>query len=216
MIASRENRHALADALLIFKPDSAYRLAAREGIWGWLSSERDWKIESLEWFQPSASLIESHYDFLQGRPFFPWLVDFMSALPAIVGRISADPQALGLMRYDLGETQISKSRPGSLRERYGIFGGLNCLHLSDAPETGAAEVKRWSEFVQLDQVKVKLDGSSSKPDHTYHLRSLATQVAGGIHIDSASKMMRELLAEESELEGNQLEALWRITLGALS
>ena len=206
----------MADALVIFKPDSAYRIAAREGTWGWLSSERDWRIESLEWFQPSAELIEDHYDFLKGRPFFPWLVDFMTALPIVIGRITADPQALGLMRYDLGETQIAKSRPGSLRERYGIYGGLNCLHLSDAPETGAAEVKRWSEFVQLDQVKAHLDESSDKPDHTYHLRSLATQVANGIHVDSASQMMRELLTEETDLQGDKLEALWRITLGALS
>ena len=206
----------MADALLIFKPDSAYRLAARAGIWGWLSSERDWKIESLDWFQPPASLIESHYDFLQGRPFFPWLVDFMSALPVIVGRVTASDQALGLMRYDLGETQIAKSRPGSLRERYGIFGGLNCLHLSDAPQTGAAEVKRWSEHVQLDQVKVQLDTTSEKPDHTFHLRSLAGQVAAGIHAGTASDLIRQLVSEESELEGQKLEALWRITLGALS
>lgn len=206
----------LADALLIFKPDSAYRLAARAGIWGWLASERDWKIESLDWFQPPASLIEKHYDFLQGRPFFPWLVDFMTALPVIVGRVSAADQALGLMRYDLGETQILKSRPGSLRERYGIYGGLNCLHLSDAPETGAVEVKRWSELVQLDQVKVDLDDHNDKPDHTFHLRSLATQVADGVHVGTASDLIRQLLAEESDLEGTQLEALWRITLGALS
>lgn len=206
----------MADALLIFKPDSAYRLAARAGIWGWLSSERDWKIESLEWFQPPAALIENHYDFLQGRPFFPWLVDFMSALPVIVGRVTASPEALTQMRYDLGETQIAKSRPGSLRERYGIFGGLNCLHLSDAPETGQAEVKRWSDFVQLDAVKVQLEDTTDKPDHTFHLRSLATQVAGDIHVDLASQMMRELIAQESELEGEQLEALWRITLTALS
>ncbi len=206
----------MADALLIFKPDSAYRLAARAGIWGWLSSERDWKIQSLDWFQAPASLIESHYDFLQGRPFFPWLVEFMSALPVVVGRVTASDQALGVMRYDLGETQIAKSRPGSLRERYGIYGGLNCLHLSDAPETGAAEVKRWSEFVQLDQVKVELEDRTVKPDHTYHLRSLATQVANDIHKGTASDMMRQLIAEESELQGAQLEALWRITLGALS
>jgi nucleoside-diphosphate kinase len=206
----------MADALVIFKPDSAYRLAARAGIWGWLSSERDWKIESLDWFQPTASLIESHYDFLQGRPFFPWLVDFMSALPVIVGRITASDQALGVMRYDLGETQIAKSRPGSLRERYGIYGGLNCLHLSDAPETGAAEVKRWAEFVQLDQVKAKLEDRSEKPDHTFHLRSLATQVAAGIHAGTASDMMRQLIAEETDLDRERLEALYRIMLGALS
>jgi len=206
----------MADALLIFKPDSAYRLAPRAGIWGWLSSERDWKIESLEWFQPPASLIESHYDFLQGRPFFPWLVDFMTALPVIVGRVTATPQTLGVMRYDLGETQIAGSRPGSLRERYGIFGGLNCLHLSDAAETGEAEVKRWSEHVQLDQLKVDLDTSSQKLDHTFHLRSLATQVAGGIHVGSASEMIRQLLAQETELAGKDYEALCRITLGALT
>jgi nucleoside-diphosphate kinase len=206
----------VADALLIFKPDSAYRLAARAGIWGWLASQRDWKIESLDWFHPPASLIESHYDFHQGRPFFPWLVDFMSALPVIVGRITASPEALGVMRYDLGETQIAKARPGSLRERYGIYGGLNCLHLSDAPETGAAEVKRWAEHVQLDRINVDLGDSAGKPDHTFHLRSLATQVANGIHVGSASEMMRQLLAEETDLEGERLEAFYRITLGALS
>jgi nucleoside-diphosphate kinase len=206
----------VSDALLIFKPDSAYRLAARAGIWRWLATERDWKVQSLEWFQPPAALIENHYDFLQGRPFFPWLVDFMSALPVVVGRVTASEDALKQMRYELGETQIAKSRPGSLRERYGIFGGLNCLHLSDAPETGAAEVKRWSDFVQLDKVKVQLDDKSDKPDHTFHLRSLATQVAGGIHTDLASQMIRELLAEECQLEGEELDALCRITLGALA
>ena len=206
----------MADALLIFKPDAAYRLAARAGIWRWLSTEREWKVESLDWFQPSASLIENHYDFLQGRPFFPWLVDFMTALPVAVGRVTASAESLMQMRWDLGETQIAKSRPGSLREHYGIFGGLNCLHLSDAPETGDAEVKRWSQFVQLDAVKVRLEDKSEKPDHTYHLRSLATQVANGIHVELASQAIGELLAEESELEGAELEALRRITLGALS
>jgi nucleoside-diphosphate kinase len=206
----------MADALLIFKPDASYRIAARAGIWGWLSSERDWKVESLAWFQPPAALIESHYDFLKGRPFFPWLVDFMTALPLAVGRVTASAATLEQMRHDLGETRIAQSRPGSLRERYGVFGGVNCLHLSDSPETGSAEVKRWAEFVQLDEVSVDLAVESDKPNHTYRLRSLATQVAGGFHVELASQTMRELLAEESEIDGDQLQALWRIILGALA
>jgi nucleoside diphosphate kinase len=206
----------VADALLIFKPDATYRLAARAGLWSWLATERDWKIESLDWFQPPVSLVESHYDFLQGRPFFPWLVDFMTALPLIVGRVTASADALKQMRYDLGETRIAQSRPNSLRERFGIFGGLNCLHLSDAPDTGAAEVEKWSKVVQLKQVKVELETTTSKPDHTHRLRSLATQVAAGIHVDLASQVFREQLADETELDGRQLEALYRITLGALS
>jgi nucleoside-diphosphate kinase len=206
----------VADALVIFKPDAAHRLAARAGIWDWLRTEREWKVEALTWFQPPAALIEMHYDFLQGRPFFPWLVDFMTALPLIVGRLTATPDALERMRYDLGETRIAQSRPGSLRERYGIFGGINSVHLSDAPETGAAEVKRWAEFLELDKMAVKLDATSDKPDHTYRLRSLATQVAGGIHVGLASHTIRELLADETDLTGPQLEALYRITIGALT
>ena len=206
----------MSDALLIFKPDAAYRLSARAGIWNWLATEREWKIRSLEWFQPPASLIEAHYDFLQGRPFFPWLVDFMTALPVIVGRVTAPAESLQQMRYDMGETRIAQSRPGSLRERYGIFGGLNCLHLSDAEETGAAEVKRWAEFVQLDNVTLELDDESDKPDHTYHLRSLATQVNSKLHVDLASQMFRELLAEECDLVGAELDSFYRVTLGGVA
>ena len=206
----------MADALVIFKPDAAHRLAVRAGIWSWLSTEREWKIESLAWFQPPATLIENHYDFLQGRPFFPWLVDFMTALPLVVGRVTASPEALERMRYDLGETRIAQSRPGSLRERFGIFGGINCVHLSDAPETGAAEVERWSAFLPLDKVEVELETQSGKPDHTFHLRSLATQIAAGIHVEAASEAIRALVAEETELSGEGLGALYRITLGALA
>lgn len=206
----------MADALVILKPDTAYRLAARAGLWGWLTSEREWKVESLTWFKPPAALIESHYDFLQGRPFFGWLVDFMTALPMPVGRVTASAEALERMRHDLGETRIQQSRPGSLRERYGIFGGVNCLHLSDAPETGASEVARWAKFVQLDKIEADLEVETDKPDHTFHLRSLATQVAGGIHVDVASQAIRELVTEESDIDGPDLEALWRIILGALA
>jgi hypothetical protein len=77
-------------------------------------------------------------------------------------------------------------------------------------------VARWAKFVQLDKLDADLEVETDKPDHTYHLRSLATQVAGSIHVDVASQMIRELLAEESAVEGPQLEALWRIILGALA
>ena len=206
----------MSDALVIFKPDSAHRLSARAGTWDWLSSENGWKLESLAWFKPPTELIEGHYDFLQGRPFFPWLVDFMTALPLLVGRVTATPEVLERMRFDLGETRIAQSRPGSLRERFGIAGGINCVHLSDAPETGAAEVKRWSAYLPLDKVKVKLDRSSNHPDHTYHLRSLAGQVQAGVHTSLATEQMRGLLAEETDLKGDERQSLIRIILGGLT
>ena len=39
------------------------------------------------------------------------------------------------------------------------------------------------------------------PDHTFHLRSLAAQLAGGVHVDLAGQEIQRLLKEESELEG---------------
>ncbi len=205
----------MADALVIFKPDSAHRLAARAGFWSWLSEERAWKLIGLTWFQPPAELVQSHYDFLKDRPFFPWLIDFMTALPVIVGRISALPAALEEMRYELGETRIQDARPLSLRERYGIYGGCNCLHLSDSAESGAREVELWSRHADLDTVNLGLARTSDRPDHTFHLRSLAYQVTGGRHVDLATQTMTKLLSAESDLEGDRFQALSRIILGAL-
>jgi nucleoside-diphosphate kinase len=207
---------AVSDALVIFKPDSAHRLAARAGLWSWLSSEREWQLAGLTWHKPSCELIEQHYDFLRGRPFFPWLVDFMSSLPVLVGRIAAEPAALEQMRFELGETRISEARPGSLRELYGIGGGVNVLHLSDSPESGAKEVALWSEHVALDRVDVQLEATTDRPDHTFHLRSLAAQYAAGVHRELAALEIRRLLVEESDLSGPDLDHLDRVILGAFS
>lgn len=206
----------MTQALLIFKPDASHRLAARAGLWQWLQSERAWRVRGLTWFQPPGELIERHYDFLQGRPFFPWLVDFMSALPLLVGQVEATPQDLEQMRFELGETRIHESRPGSLRERFGIFGGVNCLHLSDSPESGAQETALWSGYLDLDRRDAQAGSATDRPDHTFHLRSLAGQVSAGAHRDLATQEIKKLLREETDLDGAAFEALCRVVLGAFS
>ena len=207
----------MAEALVIFKPDSAHRLAARAGLWSWLSQERGWKLEALTWYQAPTQLVESHYDFLQGRPFFPWLVEFMTALPVIVGRVTAEPPALEAMRYELGETRIIESRPGSLRERYGLYGGCNCMHLSDSPQTGEREVRAWSEWCDLSgRTRVELETAGGRADHTFHIRSLATQISAGNHADLAKQEVKRLLKEETDLDGDEFQALVRIILGAFN
>jgi nucleoside-diphosphate kinase len=204
---------AVTDALVIFKPDGAHRTAVRSALCEWLQSERDWKLLGLTWYRPSTELIENHYDFLRGRPFFPWLVEFMSALPVLVGRVSAEADGLERMRYELGETRIHESRPGSLRERFGIGGGVNVLHLSDSPESAEKEIGLWSGHVALDAVN-DVAGGAGKPDHTFHLRSLAAQYAAATHTELAGQAIRRLLREESDLVGDDFDALVRVVLGA--
>ena len=84
------------------------------------------------------------------------------------------------------------------------------------PETGKSEVERWRHFLPLDNVDLKLERESDKPDHTYHLRSLATQVANGVHPGLAIEAIKELLAEETDLAGKQRDAFYRVILGALT
>ena len=204
----------MIDALVIFKPDAAHRPAVRAAVWAWLRSERDWKLEGLTWHRPATELVETHYDFLQGRPFFPWLIEFMTALPVLVGRISAGSDGLERMRYELGETRINESRPGSIRERYGIGGGVNVLHLSDSPESGAREIALWSRDVSLSGIAVEVADTAEQPDHTFHLRSLAAQYAAGVHTELAGQAIRRLLREESDLTGDDFDALVRVVLGA--
>jgi nucleoside-diphosphate kinase len=204
----------VSDALIIFKPDSAHRAAVRAALWNWLKSEREWTLLGMSWFQPPAELLDEHYDFLRGRPFFPWLVEFMTALPVVVGRVSTNPDGLEHMRHELGETRIPEARPGSLRERYGIGGGVNVLHLSDSLESGAREVALWAGRLDLARVDAGLETATDRPDHTYHLRSLASQYANGVYRDLAGQEIRRLLAEESELVGGDLDTLFRIVAGA--
>lgn len=206
----------MSEALVIFKPDASHRLAVRAGMWEWLSSERSWSLKGLNWFQAPQALIEQHYDFLQGRPFFPWLVDFMTALPLLVGLVEAEPMDLEGMRFELGETRIHESRPGSLRERFGIFGGINCLHLSDSPETGAKETALWRRYVSLDVIEARPEPSTDRPDHTFHLRSLFAQVGAGTHVDLATQEIKRLLRDESDLDSDGFEALCRVLMGALT
>jgi nucleoside-diphosphate kinase len=202
-------------ALLIFKPDAAYRRCVRAGIWRWIQARDDMELTGLRWFHAPRKLIEEHYDFLEGKPFFPWLVDFMSALPVVVGRLEAEPADLERIRHDLGETQIQKARPGSIRERYGILGGVNCLHLSDSAENGEKETALWSEFVTFEGVQPDhLADAAGAPDHTYRIRSLAAQYSAGIHRDLAAETMLKLLQEETDLGGLEFQAYSRIMLGA--
>ena len=205
----------MASALVIFKPDAAHRLAVRAALVAWLQEERAWKLSGLTWYRPPAELVQSHYDFLQGRPFFPWLLDFMTALPVLVGRVEAEPADLENMRYELGETRIHESRPGSLRERYGIWGGVNCMHLSDSPESGEKETQLWGRYLDLTRGDAQLGADGARPDHTFHLRSLFNQVAANVHGDLAGQEATRLLREETDLTGDRFDALCRVLLGAI-
>jgi hypothetical protein len=90
------------------------------------------------------------------------------------------------------------------------------LHISDSPESGAREIELWRRYLPLDGIDVELPPASRRPDHTFHLRSLAAQYAAGVHADLAAQEIKRLLRDESELPADGFEALTRVVLGAFT
>ncbi len=207
----------MSQALLIFKPDASHRLACRAGCWRWLSDNPKVEVKSLQWFQASPELIKQHYGFLAGRPFYPWLIDFMTALPLLVGRLEAESGDLNGLRDALGETMVQLARPASLRQRFGIFGGINCLHVSDSVESGEHEVDLWSQHLDMSVgIKDSPGLTVQDPDHTFQLRCLAYQVSSSIHAETAGAEMRRLLRQETDLDDAGFESLWRVVHTAIA
>lgn len=89
------------------------------------------------------SLAKLHYAIHREKPFFSWLVDFISSAPVLSMIFEGDNVIQGV-RDALGATFVQKADPTSLRGKYGIWAGVNIAHASDAPETAAKEIELWT------------------------------------------------------------------------
>jgi len=105
--------------------------------------DRGYKLVAFQEMKVPESMAKLHYAVHKEKPFFPWLVDFISAAPVLVMIFEADDVIQGV-RDALGATFVQKATPDSLRGKYGIWAGINIAHASDAPETARDEIKLWT------------------------------------------------------------------------
>ena len=96
------------------------------------------------------SLAKMHYDVHKEKPFFPWLVDFISSAPVLTMIFEAENVIQGI-RDALGATFVQKAAPDALRGKYGIWAGINIAHASDAPETATKEIQLWTAEGGLEE-----------------------------------------------------------------
>ncbi|MHA2323223.1 MAG: nucleoside-diphosphate kinase, partial [Candidatus Thorarchaeota archaeon] len=105
--------------------------------------DRGYKICAFREMKVSESLAKLHYAVHKEKPFFPWLVDFISSAPVLTMIFEADDVIQGV-RDALGATFVQKADPTSLRGKYGIWAGVNIAHASDAHETATKEIELWT------------------------------------------------------------------------
>jgi nucleoside-diphosphate kinase len=106
--------------------------------------DRGYKVRAFSEMKVPESLAELHYAIHKEKPFFPWLVDFISSAPVLVMIFEADDVIQGV-RDALGATFVQKADPSSLRGKFGIWAGVNIAHASDAPETATKEIDLWTK-----------------------------------------------------------------------
>ena len=129
-------------SFVIIKPDGTARRRVSALVLNTLL-DRGYKLVAFQEMKVPESLAKLHYGVHKEKPFFPWLVDFISSAPVLAMIFEADDVIQGV-RDALGATFVQKAEPDSLRGKYGIWAGINIAHASDAPETASDEMKLWT------------------------------------------------------------------------
>jgi nucleoside diphosphate kinase len=127
----------------------------------------------------SESLAKLHYAVHKEKPFFSWLVDFISSAPVLAIIFEANDVIQGV-RNALGATFVQNADPTSLRGKYGLWAGINIAHASDAPETAKQEIELWTSEGGLkessdaeEQAKIYIEHyGSGDADYTMEIRDI--------------------------------------------
>jgi nucleoside-diphosphate kinase len=159
--------------------------------------DRGYKLVAFREMKVSRDLAKMHYAVHREKPFFPWLVDFISSAPVLAMIFEADAVIQGV-RDALGATFVQKAAPDSLRGKYGIWAGINIAHASDAPDTATSEIALWKSEGGLVEssdaeryahayIKQYIEGTA---DYTMNLREVVRTAIE--NRDTSSRVLQSL------------------------
>jgi nucleoside-diphosphate kinase len=126
--------------LIVVKPDGVER-----GLTGAILARfetRGFRLVALKLMTVSPELAREHYSEHAEKPFFPGLVEFITATP-VVAMILEGQNAIPLSRQMIGATDPLNAATGSIRGDYTLDKQANLIHGSDSPEAAAREIALW-------------------------------------------------------------------------
>lgn len=128
-------------SLVLIKPDAV----ARGQIGEVLSriERKGLSVAAMDLRTVTAEVAAAHYAEHEGKPFYPGLIEFITASP-LVALVIEGPQAIPAFRQLAGGTDpVGKAVPGSIRGDLGLTTGENLVHGSDSPESAEREIGLW-------------------------------------------------------------------------
>jgi nucleoside-diphosphate kinase len=130
--------------LVLVKPDGVERGLVGQVIGR--AEARGYRIARLELRCATPELLAEHYAEHRSKPFYPALVEYMTAGP-VVAMVLEGAQVITAFRAMAGATDPVKAAPGTIRGDFGRDWGTgdiqNIVHASDSPESAGREIAIW-------------------------------------------------------------------------
>ena len=135
---------AVEETLVLIKPDGVARSLTGEILRR--IEAKGYSLVDIRLVQPDRSVLATHYEEHEGKPFYEPLVEFMLSGPIVAIRVAGDRVIEGF-RSLAGTTDPTTAAPGTIRGDFGRDWGLkvqqNLVHGSDSPESAARELSLW-------------------------------------------------------------------------
>ena len=123
--------------LILVKPDAVQRGLIGE-VLGRLE-RRGLRLVGLRLMQVDEALARRHYAEHEGKPFFPGLVEHITASP-LVAAVFEGPDAVAAARQTMGGTNPTEAAPGTIRGDLALELVRNLVHGSDGTESAEREI----------------------------------------------------------------------------
>jgi len=104
--------------------------------------QRGYKMVAGKLMTASKEHLETHYEDLKSKPFFPGLINYMSSGP-VFAMVWEGKSVVKMGRMMLGATNPLESLPGTIRGDYCIDVGRNICHGSDSVDSANKEINLW-------------------------------------------------------------------------
>ncbi len=134
--------------MVLLKPDAVERNLVGEILTKF--EKKGFKMVGMKFMMPPKALLEAHYQEHKERPFYPGLIEYMSAGP-IVSMVWEGLNVIKSVRTMMGTTDPSKAPAGTIRGDLCVDTTYNLIHGSDSPESATREISLWFKEAELVQ-----------------------------------------------------------------
>ena len=134
MVETRER------TFIMCKPDAVQRKLIHKVVLR--MEKRGFQLVALKLCKPDRAHFEEHYAEHKGKPFFPAMLQRITAGPVCAMVFEGDG-VIATSRTIIGATDPQKAEIGTIRGDYGLNLGMNAVHGSDSVESAAREIALW-------------------------------------------------------------------------